>query len=173
MTQTAAPLDTDVLLELQDSFRAAMASVATPVSVVTTHAGGRPHGTTVSAFASLSMRPPMLLISLQDTSHLLSLLRVGSRLGVNVLESQQADLAARFASRADDKFAGVDWVLTDGAPALPGSHAWVGLQVAQLVPAGDHVLVLGDVVSAVSGENLPLTYHRRSFGTHRAHEARS
>ena len=162
-------VEPDVLVELQDSFRSAMANVAAPVSVVTTHAGGRPYGTTVSAFASLSMTPPMLLLSLQDSSHLLSLLTVGARLGVNVLGSGQTEVATRFASRREDKFAGVDWVLEDGAPSLPDSHAWVALKVARLVPAGDHVLVLGDVVRAVSRDDHPLTYHRRSFGTHHAH----
>jgi flavin reductase (DIM6/NTAB) family NADH-FMN oxidoreductase RutF len=162
-------VEPDVLMELQDSFRNAMANVAAPVSVVTTHAGGMPYGTTVSAFASLSMSPPMLLISLQDGSHLLSLLSVGARLGVNVLAASQTDVATRFAARREDKFAGVDWVLEDGAPSLPDSHAWVALKVARLVPAGDHVLVLGDVIRAVSRDDHPLTYHRRSFGTHRAH----
>ena len=167
----AQPLhvEPEVLLELQDAFREAMASVAAPVSVVTTHVGGRPYGTTVSAFASLSVAPPMLLISLQDSSHLLSLLHVGTRFGVNVLAASQAALAGRFASRAEDKFAGVDWVLEDGAPSLLGSHAWVALEVGRLVPAGDHVLVLGDVVRAVTRDDQPLTYHRRSFGTHLAH----
>jgi len=168
MTQPLS-VESDVLLELQGAFRDAMANVAAPVSVVTTHSRGRPYGTTVSAFASLSMSPPMLLISLQESSHLLSLLAVGARVGVNVLGAAQANLATRFASRRDDKFAGVEWRLEDGAPSLSDTHAWVALEVARLVPAGDHVLVLGDVLRAVSRDDRPLTYHRRSFGTHLAH----
>lgn len=154
---------------LQTAFRAAMGNVAGPVSVVTTHAAGKPAGTTVSAFVSLSMEPPMLLVSLQRGSYLLSLLSVGSTIGVNVLGSDQADLATQFTGRHDRRFDGVDWVLLDGAPALDGAHAWVALRVARLVPAGDHVLVLGDVVNAVSDDGEPLTYHRRAFGTHLAH----
>lgn len=166
----AVSVEPDVLLELQTDFRVAMGNVAAPVSVVTTYVDERPYGTTVSAFASLSMDPPMLLVSLQDSSHLLSLLRVGTAFGVNVLGSSQAEVAARFASRRDDKFHGVEWSLVHGAPALPGTHAWVALRVAQLVPAGDHVLVLGDVLSAHGGQSAePLTYHQRSFGTHHAH----
>jgi flavin reductase (DIM6/NTAB) family NADH-FMN oxidoreductase RutF len=156
-------------LELMAAFRDAMAQVAAPVSVVTTYASGRPYGTTVSAFASLSMRPPMLLVSLQDTSHLLSLLRVGCAVGVNVLGAGQSDVAGRFAARVEDKFAGVTWTLTDGVPVLRDTHAWVAMRVARLVPAGDHVLVLGDVRSARCGDDTPLTYHRRAFGTHLAH----
>ena len=172
MTQplTAEP---GVIVGLQEAFREAMAQVAAPVSVVTTYAGGRPYGTTVSAFSSLSMTPPMLLVSLQDTSHLLSLLDVGSSVGVNVLSAGQVEVAGRFAARSADKFAGVPWSFADGAPVLHHTHAWVAMEVSQLLPVGDHVLVLGDVVNAiagaVSGDDTPLTYHRRSFGTHRAH----
>jgi flavin reductase (DIM6/NTAB) family NADH-FMN oxidoreductase RutF len=159
--------------ELQTAFRAAMGNVAGPVSVVTTHAAGKPAGTTVSAFVSLSMEPPMLLVSLMRGSHLLSLLTVGSTVGVNVLGAHQHDLATQFTGRHDERFRGVDWVLLDGAPALEGAHAFVSLRVARMVPAGDHVLVLGDVVHAVAEAHdepgTPLTYHRRSFGTHLAH----
>ncbi|WP_134739965.1 flavin reductase family protein [Nocardioides sp. 503] len=159
--------------DLQAAFRAAMGNVAGPVSVVTTHAAGKPAGTTVSAFVSLSMEPPMLLVSLQRGSYLLSLLSVGSTVGVNVLGADQADVATRFTGRHDERFTGIDWVLLDGAPALEDAHAWISLRVARLVPAGDHVLVLGDVVDATSRgpepASGPLTYHRRSFGTHRDH----
>jgi flavin reductase (DIM6/NTAB) family NADH-FMN oxidoreductase RutF len=165
----AQPMSIEPDPVLQTAFRAAMANVAGPVSVVTTHAAGKAAGTTVSAFISLSMEPPMLLVSLMRGSYLLSLLSVGSTVGVNVLGAEQSELAQRFAGRHEERFVGVDWILLDGAPALHGAHAWIALRVARLVPAGDHVLVLGDVVNAVSDDRTPLTYHRRSFGTHRAH----
>lgn len=165
-------IEPDVDVGLQETFRAAMAQVAAPVSVVTTYADGRPYGTTVSAFASLSMIPPMLLVSLQDTSHLLSLLDVGTSVGVNVLGARQAEVAGRFASRVEDKFEGVPWTFADGAPVLRDTHAWVAMKVSRLVTAGDHVLVLGDVLNAACGDDTPLTYHQRSFGTHQAHSTR-
>jgi flavin reductase (DIM6/NTAB) family NADH-FMN oxidoreductase RutF len=154
---------------LQESFRDAMGNVAAAVSVVTTLVDDVPHGTTVSAFASLSMDPPMLLVSLMQGSRLLSVLRPGAAVGINVLGAHQGDVAQRFAERRDDKFDGMAWELADGAPALQHQHAWVAMRVARLVPAGDHTLVLGDVVNAVSDAGTPLTYHRRSFGTHLAH----
>lgn len=169
---SAARVEGPVLSELQEGFRDAMGNVAAAVSVVTTlsgPSGDRPHGATVSAFASLSMDPPMLLVSLQETSRLLALLTPGSHLGVNVLAAHQRDLALRFASRREDRFGDLDWVPRDGSPALAGAHAWVGTRVARLVPAGDHTLVLADVLAASCGEPTPLTYWRRTFGTHRAH----
>ncbi len=154
---------------LRESFREAMGHVAAPVSVVTTYADETPFGATVSAFASLSMEPPMLVVSLARESRLLARLEVGSAVGINVLADDQGPLARQFATPVEDRFAGVGWSLVDGAPSLAGTHAWVRLSVAQLVPGGDHVLVLGDVLDATSGDRAPLIYHRRTYGTHRPH----
>ncbi|QGG40408.1 flavin reductase family protein [Aeromicrobium yanjiei] len=151
---------------LQKSFRSAMGNVAAAVSVVTTFHDGGPHGTTVSAFSSLSMDPPMLLVSLDNRSNLLAKLEVGSRIGVNVLAAHQERVALRFAGKGDDKFLDVPWQLEDGAPALRERHAWVALTVERLVVAGDHTLVLGDVEAADSTDAAPLTYWQRTFGTH-------
>jgi flavin reductase (DIM6/NTAB) family NADH-FMN oxidoreductase RutF len=148
-----------------ESFREVMAGVPTPVTVVTTLVDDRPHGTTVSAFASLSMAPPMLLVALDRGSDLLARLAIGQPFGVNVLGADQAGLAAAFA-RKGDKFAGVEWRADDGAPRLLGSPGWLACTVAQLVDGGDHVVVLGDVVRADAAGGPPLTYHARTFGTH-------
>jgi flavin reductase (DIM6/NTAB) family NADH-FMN oxidoreductase RutF len=146
-----------------------MGSVASAVSVVTTVVDDEPFGTTVSAFVSLSMQPPMLLVSLMQTSRLLSVLEVGTLVGVNVLGAHQGEVAQLFAQRRDDKFDHLPWSMTDGAPALAERHAWVAMRVASLVPAGDHTLVLGDVLAADTADHPPLTYWRRTFGTHLAH----
>jgi flavin reductase (DIM6/NTAB) family NADH-FMN oxidoreductase RutF len=117
---------------LAEEFRAVMAGVPTPVSVVTTLTDGRrPHGTTVSAFASLSMNPPMVLVSLDRGSDLLARLTIGTVFGVNVLGREQAALALDFARKGADKFTGVDWVDDAGAPLTYhartfGTHAAVG-----------------------------------------------
>jgi flavin reductase (DIM6/NTAB) family NADH-FMN oxidoreductase RutF len=151
---------------LGEEFRAVMAGVATPVSVVTTLTDGSPHGTTVSAFASLSLTPPMVLVSLDRGSELLARLRSGSVFGVNVLGSDQAALALAFARKGSDKFTGVDWVADAGAPRLTGSSGWLACTVTQLVQGGDHVIVLGAVQRAATTAAAPLTYHARTFGTH-------
>lgn len=87
-----------------DAFRHVMAGVCTPVSVVTALDGDRPHGTTVSAFASLSMEPPMVLVALDRKSDLLALVRGSGLFGVNVLGSEQSALATRFARKGIAKF---------------------------------------------------------------------
>ncbi|WGL52020.1 flavin reductase family protein [Nocardioides sp. BP30] len=157
-------------VDLQDAFRLAMGHVASPVAVVTTYASGRPVGTTVSAFMSLSMAPPMVLVSLDHRSSLLAALAVGAPLGLNILAGDQRDVARIFATPGIDRFAAVDWAPRDAAPALSGVHAWVGARVSSLVGAGDHVLVLADVETAAHDTREPLVYHQRAYGTHRVFE---
>jgi flavin reductase (DIM6/NTAB) family NADH-FMN oxidoreductase RutF len=151
---------------LEKSFRSAMGNVAAAVSVVTTFADGEPMGSTVSAFASLSMEPPMLLVSLDNRSSLLSKLHIESVVGVNVLTAHQDQVALRFARSGPDKFVDIPWQPENGAPGLVDRHAWVAMAVTQLIEAGDHTLVLGRVEAADTYANAPLTYWQRTFGTH-------
>ncbi|WP_029432021.1 flavin reductase family protein [Blastococcus sp. URHD0036] len=150
------------------SFKEVMAGVPTPVSVVTTLDAGRPYGTTVSAFTSLSMSPPMVLVSLDRRSGLLARLAESRPFGLNVLGHGQADLALRFARSGPDGFDDVAWRAEAGAARLLGSPGWLACRVARLVDGGDHVIVLGDVLVANQAEGAPLTYHARTFGTHAA-----
>ncbi|MEU1183629.1 flavin reductase family protein [Streptomyces sp. NPDC005820] len=149
-------------------FRDAMATVASPVAVVTAMDGPRPHGTTVSAFASLSLTPPMVLVSLDNRSQLLAIIRRTGRFGLNILGTHQAGLAAAFARPGRDKFDDVIWSPSANLPRLPGSAAWITAEVDDCITAGDHTLLLAHVRAAEPGEEgpKPLTYHQRSFGTH-------
>ncbi|MFI1730427.1 flavin reductase family protein [Streptomyces acidicola] len=152
----------------RQAFRDAMAAVASPVAVVTALDGRRPHGTTVSAFASLSLTPPMVLVSLDGQSQLLAIIRRTGRFGLNVLGSHQSDLATAFASSGPDKFRGVPWSPSEDLPRLPGSATWIAAEVDDYVPGGDHTVLLAHAVAAERGAGSlsPLTYHQRSFGTH-------
>lgn len=154
-------------------FREVMSRVCTPVAVVTSFDDGRPHGTTVSAFTSLSMEPPMVLVSLDRRSDLLAIIRDSGRFGLNVLAHQQAELAMRFARKGTDKFDGVDWTADAGVPRLDGVSGWLACTTASLVDGGDHVIALGNVVATALAAADPLTYHARIFGTHRALEVAS
>jgi flavin reductase (DIM6/NTAB) family NADH-FMN oxidoreductase RutF len=157
------------LTDLQSAFRAAMAGVCTPVSVVTTVEGGRPHGTTVSAFTSLSMNPPMVLVSLDNGSDLLAMVQRTGMFGLNVLAAGQSAMALRFARKGPEKFSGAGWSNECGAARLSGVAAWVACSVANIVEGGDHQVLLGNVVAAEATETEPLTYHARTFGTHQRH----
>lgn len=167
-------MSSNTVVRLADEFREVMAGVCTPVSVVTALTSeGRPHGTTVSAFASLSMTPPMVMVSLDRGSDLLAHVRETGRFGLNVLDSRQSAVALRFASKGADKFAGVEWETHTGVPRVLGSGGFLGCTVADLVGGGDHIIVLGTVVAAELVPGRPLTYHDRVFGTHAALEEAS
>lgn len=152
-----------------DQFRAVMGEVCSPVAVVTSVIDGVPHGTTVSAFASLSLEPAMVSVALDLDSSLLSVIRRSRRLGVNILSQDQNDLALRFARKGTDKFDGVDWRLEQGLPRLDRTVGWLACEATDLVDAGDHVLLLAAVQDAAASPVPPLAYHRRTFGTHSAY----
>lgn len=157
--------------DLKAAFREAMAGVCTPVAVVTAMAGAAPYGTTVSAFTSLSMDPPMVLVSLDRASDLLAVIGGSRRFGLNILGAQQPELALNFARKGGPaKFGGIDWRLGSRVPRLPGASGFLACEVADLVTGGDHVVVFGRVLSAETGiaQAPPLTYHARAFGTHTA-----
>lgn len=152
---------------LQQSFKEVMSNVCTPVSVVTTIVDGRPHGTTVSAFASLSMSPPMVLVALDEHSDLLAAVQTTRRFGVNILASEQAELASKFATKGQGKFDGVAWAENEGLPQLDDGHGWLACEAVEFITGGDHVVVIGTVVVAETTQLSPLTYYQRSFGTHK------
>lgn len=162
MTSAMAEVAMEHGLDLE-AFRGAMGAIATPVSIVTAM-GREPHGTTVSAFASLSLDPPMVLVSLQASSNLLSIIRETGRFGLNVLAHDQADLGATFACRGVDRFAVVDWRVEAGVPKINGVASWTGCSVAGLIPAGDHVIVTGLVEAAEHAAVPGLVYQHRRFG---------
>lgn len=136
----------------QQAFREVMAAAASPVAVVTALDGSRPHGTTVSAFASLSLTPPMVLVSLDERSHPLAVIRRSGRFGLNVLGAHQADLASVFARSGPDKFDGIGWSPSEELPRLPDAAAWVAAEVADSIDAGDHTILLARVMAAEPGE---------------------
>lgn len=149
-------------------FRQALAAVASPVTVVTTMTeGGTPAGTTVSAFMSLSLEPPMVVISLDRASTLLGHLSPGTHVGINVLAAHQDGAALCFARKVEDKFDGVAWHLDAGLPRLDGSAAWLACEIDSLIDGGDHIIATAFVAHAdVADAAPPLVYYRRTFGTH-------
>jgi flavin reductase (DIM6/NTAB) family NADH-FMN oxidoreductase RutF len=147
-----------------------MASFAAGVAVVTAlDQDGVPRGLTTTAVTSVSRNPPLLLVCVDRHSRTLPAIRHSGSFVVNFLDARHPDLARRFASKAEDKFAALTWLAgTNGAPVLhEHAHAWVDCRVEREIEAGDHVVVIGEIVhGAVSDDTgrRPLTYYGRSFG---------
>ncbi|MFF7635903.1 flavin reductase family protein [Kitasatospora sp. NPDC008050] len=154
----------------RETFVELMSGVCAPVTVVTAMtADGRPHGSTVSSFASLSLDPPLVNFALDRASGLLTHLQPGDRVGVNILGADQRELASTFArpSRGPGlKFDGVSWTVRSGLPYLPESAGWMAGRVERHVDGGDHVLLVVGVEEAEPTGTAPLTYALRVFGTH-------
>ena len=150
--------------DLPDAFREAMAHVVSPVTVVTTMVDGVAYGSTVSAFASLSVHPPMVMLALDDRGAFISHARAAGRIGVNVLSQTQAETALVFASRGrTDRFDAVEWVADEGLPRLVGTAAWLRCDDVQFLPGGDHTVLLATVTAAETYGPDGLAYYRRSF----------
>jgi flavin reductase (DIM6/NTAB) family NADH-FMN oxidoreductase RutF len=148
------------------TFRNVMAAVCAPVTIVTTSSGGKHFGSTVSAFCSLSLKPPMISIALDRSSEVLHAIRDERRVAINLLSHEQHELALHFA-RKGDKFKGASYRIEHELPRLDGVMGYMACSVSAIVDAGDHELVLAIVHAAdVDDASGPLVYQRRVFGTH-------
>lgn len=145
---------------LREAFRDALSRWASGVAVVAVREDDEVVAMTVSAFASVSMYPPLVLVCIDEHGHILpSLLAVG-RFTVNLLAEAQKRLAAEFAEKlpsANDPFTGDD-------PVLHGSLSALVCTVWEAYPGGDHRIVVGRVERVVPGDDeVPLLYHRRRY----------
>jgi flavin reductase (DIM6/NTAB) family NADH-FMN oxidoreductase RutF/dTDP-glucose pyrophosphorylase len=145
-------------------YTTAFSQVPAAVSVVSAYAeDGRPHGTTVSAFSSLSVEPPLVMVALDRSSDLLKLLRTSSKFGLNVLAADQEEIGRGCARKGEDKFKGVSWEDDEGLPRIDGTAAWIACEVREFIPGGDHLIVVGLVTRCEALGEAPLLYHRRNF----------
>jgi flavin reductase (DIM6/NTAB) family NADH-FMN oxidoreductase RutF len=149
-----------------DSFRQALASWASGVTVVTSRDGTRVHGMTVSAFSSVSLTPPLVLVCADKSSNTLALIDRSKVFSVSVLSQEQSQLSNLFASKKDEerRFDGLR--CQDGAtgcPLIPGALASLDCRVVQAIDAGDHVIYVGSVEAARTREATPLVYFRSRY----------
>ncbi|MEO9323518.1 flavin reductase family protein [Nocardioides sp. C4-1] len=121
-------------------------------------------GMAVSSFTSVSLEPALVSVCLDRGSSTWPRLRRARRLGVSVLGAGHAGVARQLASRSGDRFAGLDVETADGgAVLLPGASAWFDTRVHGEVDAGDHVVVLLEVVRFGACPDEPLVFHGSAF----------
>lgn len=137
----------------------------TGVTVITASEDGLPYGTTVSAVSSVSLDPPMVLVCLNTTSVTGGVVSRTGRFGVSVLGVDQRALAARFATKGDDKFDGVELeTLADGVPLVGGAVATLDCRVRERARGGTHTVFIAEVEHAAGRPGEPLGYFRGRFG---------
>lgn len=149
----------------KNEFRAALGRFASGVTVVTTlDAERRPQGLTVSAFSSVSLDPPLVLVCIEKGTRTHDALSRSGVFVVNLLAEDQEEVSRRFASRAADKFAGLDYAEgAVGAPVLPGVLGNVECRVRQTCDGGDHTIFVGEVEATNVSEGSPLIYFRGGY----------
>jgi flavin reductase (DIM6/NTAB) family NADH-FMN oxidoreductase RutF len=159
-----------------EAFRAAMTRLAAGVVLLTAHdpedgPRGEDVGMTATAFMSVSLDPPLVLASVREGSRMDELLERRPRWAVSVLGESQRQIAGRFAMRGriSDRllFEDVPYQRGElsGAPLLGGALAVLECETEQRVPAGDHTLVIGRVLTArtPAADGGPLTYFRGRY----------
>ena len=149
----------------KDEFRTALGRFASGVTVVTTRDNeGQPRGLTVSAFASLSLEPPLILICIGKAIALHQVLNEAGGFVVNVLSDKQEAISRRFASREPDKFAGVAYREgVENAPVLDDVLVALECRKKFAFDGGDHTILVGEVEATHVGEGKPLVYFRGGY----------
>ncbi len=149
----------------KDEFRRALGHFASGVTVVTSRCeDGLLRGITVSAFTSLSLDPPLVLICIDKKASLHDHLKEGGHFAANILADDQELISRRFASKDADRFEGLGYSAGDtGAPLINGALASIECRIVHVYPGGDHTIVVGEVVVTHVSEGRPLAYFRGGY----------
>jgi flavin reductase (DIM6/NTAB) family NADH-FMN oxidoreductase RutF len=154
-----------------DDFRRLLGHFASGVTVVTTRdSEGRPAGLTASAFTSVSLTPPMILVCVAQNAQSYEALRNADRFAVNILGQGQESLSNRFATKsssAAEKFEGVGCTAGIlGLPILDGALAHLECTTVHAYPGGDHTIFVGQIEAGASHDGAaaePLLYYRGRY----------
>ncbi|OLC57872.1 MAG: hypothetical protein AUH85_02180 [Chloroflexi bacterium 13_1_40CM_4_68_4] len=152
----------------RDRYRALAGSFPTGVTIVTTlDASGAPRGLTTQSFVGLSTEPPLMIVAIDKSSRTLAIVREHRSFVVNFLKFGAEEVATRFASKSDDKFAGIKWKPSAAANGAPILHecvvAYAECEIVREVEAGDHWILIAGVQGGDVLGGTPLLYYRRTY----------
>ncbi|MFJ8636318.1 flavin reductase family protein [Streptomyces sp. NPDC093568] len=162
---TTGVLQPDPALVDPQALRSVCANWATGVTVITSGSTERTTGLTVNSFTSVSLDPALILVCIHNDSGELPVLRRTGAFAVNILAADQEELCRSFASRHTRHTAKADTRPgISGVPVLSDALAYLECRIEREVDAGDHVIVIGEVIDlAVQREEGPLTFFRNTF----------
>ncbi len=146
-------------------FRDVFGHFATGVGVITSAGPAGAGGMTANAICSLSLDPLLALVCFENSARTLPIVRDARRFAINILSSDQDDLARVFASKVPEaeKLDGVDHHLEYGMPIIEGALAWAACDLRELLPGGDHTIGIGEIVSLGLGGGEPLLWYRGTY----------
>jgi flavin reductase (DIM6/NTAB) family NADH-FMN oxidoreductase RutF len=142
-----------------------MGHFATGVTVITTKdQQGIPNGLTANAFLSLSLDPPLVLISVDKSAQCYPCFEGMNGFTVNFLSEEQEEISRRFATKGIDKFAGLEWHEgRNGAAILNGVLGYVECKIRECHDGGDHTIVVGEIVGANASGERPLLFFKGKY----------
>jgi len=156
MTTPTGP-DLDTMKQVNRQF-------ITGVTVVTTMDDEKPRGLAVNAFSSVSLDPPTVMVAVQRTSSTHDCLFRATHLAINILSTNQLDVVGVFATKADDKFDGLDWEPGPfGSPLIKRSGAQMEVEIRERLQASTHTLFVCRVVHATVSDRHPMVYSAGKF----------
>ena len=150
------------------AFRTVLGHFPSGVTVVTAMGPDGPAGLAVGSFASVSLEPPLVMFCPGTQSTSWPAIRDSGAFCANVLSDQQQDICNTFAGKSDDKFAGLSWTTkATGSPVLDEAQAWIDCEIAEVIEAGDHWVVLGAVRElAADSDKTPLLFYKGGYGSY-------
>lgn len=154
----------------EQEFKGALRQLASGVTVVTAEHEGERYGITVSAFASISLSPPIVMVSINNTSVLSGMIVASEHFAVHILSSDQESVSALFAASVpgSEKYGELSVELgVSGAPMFAGALAVLDCVLDQTLEVGTHTLMFGRVVHVNSEPEpgSPLIYYHRKYWT--------
>lgn len=147
-------------------FKEVMGNYPTGVTVVTTvDENGTPLGLTVNSFASVSIDPLLILWSIDKRVSSHDVFKNTDKFAVHVLAGDQGDICGLFATKGTDRFSNCEWQLSNQKlPVIAGAAGVLQCKTFKTIDAGDHTILIGEVVEIESNNKEPLLYHKRKFG---------
>ena len=149
----------------KELFRRVLSHFAASVTVVTTvDEAQRPYGLTATAFSSVSLDPPLVLVCVDKKAETYPQFEPAGIFAVNFLSLEQRDISQRFAKHGGEKFNGLGWRPGSlGAPLLDGTIGFVECRICHWYDAGDHTIMVGEIESADAGAGEPLLHFRHAY----------
>ena len=146
-------------------FRNALGRFPTGVAIVTTRdASGESHGLTVNSFTSASLDPPLILWSLRNASRMMPVFREVEHFAVNLLAEEHLEEGRQFAVSGPRSFDANKWLVSnEHGPLLINAAATFNCRAATRLPAGDHMVFLGEVLTFSYSTSSPLLFHAGKF----------
>jgi flavin reductase (DIM6/NTAB) family NADH-FMN oxidoreductase RutF/nicotinamidase-related amidase len=143
-----------------EALRAAMRHFPSGVTVLLTDGPDGVHGMTANGVCSISLDPPLMLVTLRNQSRMKGLLEDARGFSINILRASQSDVADRFAGRPVAEAPAPSFSRLDDCPVLDGALASLACAVEQLVPSGDHTLVIARVTGIGVDSGEPLLFYQ-------------